>query len=96
MPRPRTASAGTACVSMDTARLSIGAGSVPIACGDCQGAKLKNQVSIWGGIRVELTSTCFGLAPRSARRVPWFRMHRANGIGKRIPAFIAPFAPPTR
>ena len=94
--RGRRADTGTASVLADTAWHSIGAGSVPIVSGDCQGEEMENQVSIWRRIRVELDSTCFGLAPRSACRVPWFWMHRANGIGKRIPAFIAPFAPPTR
>jgi hypothetical protein len=96
MPRPWGAGAGTASVLADTAWHSIGGGSVPIAFGSCQAAKLKNQVSIWGRIRVELDTTAFGLARRSGGRVPWCRMYRANGIGKRIPAFIAPFAPPTR
>jgi hypothetical protein len=96
MPRPWRIGAGTACVLTDTAWHSIGAESVPIGAPGCQAVELKNQVSIWRRIRVELDSVSFGLAPRSGGRVPWSRMYRANGIGKRIPAFIAPFAPPTR
>jgi len=96
MPMPRTGDAGTALAVTDTTWHSIGAGSVPIACRGCQGDELKNQMSIWRRIRVELDTMSFGLAPPSGGRVPWQRMHRANGIGKRIPAFIAPFAPPTR
>jgi hypothetical protein len=94
MPRP--GDAGTACVLTDTAWRSIGAGSVPVASRRCQDDELENQVSIWRRIRVEMDSTPFGLAPAPTGRVPWRQMHRANGIGKRIPAFIAPFAPPTR
>jgi hypothetical protein len=94
MPMPEDT--GTACVLTDTAWHSIGAGSVPVACHGCQGVELENPVSIWRRIRVELGGTSFGLARRSTRGVPCRKMHRANGIGKRIPAFIAPFAPPTR
>ncbi len=93
MPTPGD---GTACVLADTAWHSIGAESVPVAPWGCQAEELENQVSIWGRIRVEMDITPFGLALASAGRVPWQRMHRADGIGKRIPAFIAPFAPPTR
>jgi len=94
MPTP--GDAGTACVLADTSWHSIGTQSVPIPAGACQPIELKNQMSIWRRIRVELEITPFGLAPSSAGRVPCLEMHRANGIGKRIPAFIAPFAPPTR
>ena len=95
MPRPWTA-AGTASVLTDTAWLGIGARSVPVRLPRRQDEELDNQVSIWRRIRAGMDITPFGLAPTSAGGVPWQRMHRANGIGKRIPAFIAPFAPPTR
>lgn len=97
MPRPRRGDTGTASVLTDTAWHSIGAGSVPVGPRGCQATEIgKSSVNLGmnsGRIGHLVFQPCARLVHSGTLLE---LMHRVNGNGKLISAFIAPFAPPTR
>ena len=100
MPRPQTAGAGTALAVTDTAWQSIGGRSVPpwLSPVKARGAhEMANKMTICGANSPRngqsMIEPCAAVVQFATLRE---LMHRANGNGKLVPAFIAPFAVPPR